>query len=48
MGRTFYLSRAYFDIEAVPLVRYLEDFGPGKSIDTQSVSVDEKAAATHP
>lgn len=47
MCQVFHLSRTYLDIKVVPLVRYLEDFGPGKSIDAQSVSVDEKAAATH-
>lgn len=43
----FHLSGAYLDIEVVPLVGYLEDFGPGESIYAQSVSVYEKAAATH-
>lgn len=42
-----HLSRAYLDIKAVSLVGYLEDFGPGKSIYAQSVSVNEKAAAAH-
>lgn len=42
-----HLSRAYLHIKAVSLVGYLEDFGPGKSIYAQSVSVNEKAAATH-
>lgn len=43
----FHLSRAYLDVEVVPLVGYLEDFGPGETIYAQSVPVDEKAAATH-
>ena len=42
-----YLSRPDFNVKVVPLVGDLEDFGPGKSVDPQPVSVDEEATRTN-
>lgn len=41
-----HLSGSDLDVEVVPLVGDLEDFGPGESVDAQSVSVDQEAAGT--
>ncbi len=43
-----YLSRSDFDVEVASLVRYFEDLGPGESVDTQPVSIDQQATGTHP
>lgn len=43
LKRRIHLSRSDFDVEVIPLVRDLEDFGPSKPVDAQSVSVDEEA-----
>lgn len=42
-----HLSGPNLDVEVVPLVGDLEDFGPGEAVDPQPVSVDEQAACTH-
>lgn len=41
-----HLAGSDFDVEVVPLVGDLEDFGPSESVDPQPVSVDEQAAGT--
>ena len=35
------LSGPYFDVEPVPLVGDLDDLGPGKPVDAQSVPVHQ-------
>lgn len=47
MGSFFYLSRADFDVEVASFVWDLENFGPGKAIDPETISVDEQAVCTH-
>lgn len=43
-----YLSRSDFDVEVASLVGYFKDLGPGESVDTQPVSIDQEATGTHP
>lgn len=43
----FHLSRSNFDVEVIPLVGDLEDFGPSEPVDAQTVAVDEEARGTH-
>lgn len=42
-----HLAGPDFDVEVVPLVGDLEDFGPSESVDPQPVSVDEQATCTN-
>lgn len=42
-----HLAGTDFDVEVVPLVGDLEDFGPSEPVDPQSVSVDEQATCTN-
>lgn len=41
-----HLSGTDLDIEVTPLVRDLEDLGPGKAVDPQPITVDEQAIGT--
>lgn len=43
----FYLSGADFDVEVASFVWDLENFRPGKTIDPETVSVDEQPVCTH-
>lgn len=42
-----HLAGSDFDVEIVPLVGDLEDFGPSKPVDPQPVSVNEEATCTN-
>lgn len=42
-----HLSGTDLDIEVTPLVRDLEDLGPGKAVDSQPITVDEQAIGTN-
>lgn len=37
------LSRADFDVKVAPLVRDLQDLGPGEAVNPQAVAVDQQA-----
>lgn len=41
-----HLTRADFDVEITPLVGNFKDLGPGKTVDSQAVPVDEEAIGT--
>lgn len=42
-----YLSRTDLDVEVASLIGDFEDFGPGETIDPQTVSVDEQTVGAH-
>lgn len=46
-GQSTNLSRSDLDVEVVPLVRNLEDFGPSKTVYPESVFVDQEPVGTH-
>lgn len=37
------LSWADLDVEVAPLIRYLQDLGPGEAVNSQAVTVDQQA-----
>lgn len=41
-----HLPRPDLDVEVTPLVGDLEDLGPGKTVDSQTIPVDEQAVGT--
>lgn len=41
-----HLPRTDLDVEVTPLVGDLENLGPGKTVDSQAVPVDEQAIGT--
>lgn len=42
-----YLSWADLDVEVAPLIRDLQDLGPGEAVNPQAVAVDQQAIGTN-